>query len=433
MAEYGINKVLLAVLLLIVVVVCVYVVIKILGIDIGIPMPPRDPLGEAIICVYYRCVKGYHFVNQIKWRFINCTCSGNWDENGDGKICGDESKRHPIEFETNESLSFNRSDVFYTRVLGKCPHKRIFGGCNAVDNCFVASDSNYPCNAYLGFVHLDGRKTKVIKSEKCTFSRGSINVVLEGSLESGKYYAWSESFYFLKYYLGEGYIICSEHPCCRDCNPDRCSGTFICENGICENGNWISGVCSQNEDCLISGYCEEKCRYEIGKPAFSSCVCKNGKCEAECKPEEIPDTIPEIRDSWTESIEHWSSAGELNLDSSDKQAGSFSVHSNTIWMDFSFYDALGEKYVYLPDFKKLHFWFKADKSKKIYVIFDEDWFQPWDVECEVTVSDTWKKYEIDLSSCSWNTQQPSITGVMFSAMDEIIDMKIDDLYLCKNC
>lgn len=225
MAEYVVNKIFLAVLLLIVVVVCVYVVIKVLGIDISIPKPPRDPLAEAIACVYYRCVKGYHFVNQIKWKFINCTCRGSWDENDDGKICGDESKKHPIKFELKEPISFERNSTFFRRLLGECPRFLPWGACEFANNgdfCFadtvwVDQEKKEGCIAMPSLVVFERGKVKVRKEVYCSSGPYyGANIILSGELPVGSYYVWSEYVELKKGLIpiewGEGLVICSTYP-----------------------------------------------------------------------------------------------------------------------------------------------------------------------------------------------------------------------------
>ena len=56
--------------------------------------------GRAIMCAHWRCLKGCTYAKSL---VEGCECDDNWDNIiEDGKICGKESKKHPIKVETTE-------------------------------------------------------------------------------------------------------------------------------------------------------------------------------------------------------------------------------------------------------------------------------------------------------------------------------------------
>jgi hypothetical protein len=61
-------------------------------------------LGRALLCAHWRC-KGGCDDDYVKSNSEECPCEDEWDTNGDGKICGLESKNHPIKIISREDVT----------------------------------------------------------------------------------------------------------------------------------------------------------------------------------------------------------------------------------------------------------------------------------------------------------------------------------------
>ncbi|MDI6825820.1 MAG: hypothetical protein QMD36_01335 [Candidatus Aenigmarchaeota archaeon] len=93
----------------------------------------------------------------------------------------------------------------------------------------------------------------------------------------------------------------------------------------------------------------------------------------------------------------------------------------------------------MPDFDKLHFWFYPfEDGSDLYVYFDtgESW-QTAGLACKLGgFKRKWNKYEVVLNpelnpNCKWTSKLRSVRYLLFPSGSTRI--KIDGLYLCKNC
>ena len=236
----------------------------------------------------------------------------------------------------------------------------------------------------------------------------------------------------------------------NNCNKSECIGSVICgDSGICSDGKFYPKNCriSFPEDCF--GYCVAYCKNKTRKEGFSKCWCNNNKkCEVECKPEEIPDMIPEDRDAWTEDLSYlddwYARVGDwLEKEmSDDSKVNSHSVHVKGNFPRFSIYKALNNRYVYLPDFNKLHFWLNASENgEDLTIVFDtkEDFPYIKGLECHLgDYKKGWREYTIVLNpdlnpNCEWTSELRCVKDIVFTNLIRNINAEIDGLYLCENC
>ncbi len=209
-------------------------------------------LQEAVDCVYYRCSKGCDFVetmnnngdfdnlNQIS----SCECDMEWDDNGDGKICGDESESHPIKVDINEEYGIYAEDPI--EMISKSNENCAIPSLTPLDNTiFIAPNSviDESCNRDQRYRYYD-------VSSSCRIHKGT-------------YYLWSDGDD-----KNPNVVICDEK------SPEDCSvyqTETDCEENLC---NWCgcyfvtpstgreTGSGSYSITC-IEDYTEEKCA-ELG-------------------------------------------------------------------------------------------------------------------------------------------------------------------------
>jgi hypothetical protein len=184
MSEYSKNTIFTLLLYLVAIAIAAYIAFRVFGVGDTEYLPSGNPLEEALECVWLRCSKGCEYIKEKQWDIINCNCDG--DENHDGKVCEEESKKHPLEFEVADSIDFDRSKL-NSLFEKECPETNFFGVSTCWNQCFTDSDCNEPV-MYTYFIHLE--KSKVTIKEESGCSLILENAIKKGSLSNGEYYVW---------------------------------------------------------------------------------------------------------------------------------------------------------------------------------------------------------------------------------------------------
>lgn len=177
----------------------------------------KTPLELALECAYYRCELGCYstkVVEEIKWteggKEVSCQkfCQNILDpilNKNDGKICGRDSKRHPVIVHLDEDVELSEADV---KKLGSCivvekePEKRIWSGVVSVDEDLVKSYGEYEERNVGGTAH---RPTIVKCYKSLELKKGTLiiyNIIYKPGLLEMRWYRIGE----FKEGEGTGYV-----------------------------------------------------------------------------------------------------------------------------------------------------------------------------------------------------------------------------------
>jgi len=119
-----------------------------------------------------------------------------------------------------------------------------------------------------------------------------------------------------------------------------------------------------------------------------------------------------------------------------------SISGSGGWLQFSLFKANGNIPITIDNWDKLHFWFKSNEDHTpLSVKFSADDAGGWEKVCyngglgDYLVSEGWKEYTVDISSCSWLTAVKDIKSVVWQGTTTSVPTHgyIDCLYLFKNC
>jgi hypothetical protein len=222
-------------------------------------VPESLELEEAIACSYYRCTEGCASPQVRDTVILNCRtefCKPQFTDSGtaDGKVCGDNSKNHPVKV-TIPSSSY-LSQVVILSSLSQLTGGKIKYMAESGDKC---SDPGIGTNTAL----FDKQKVMGTESKSFWDCQAYETVVGGSNYCVSKIEIYADSDYYVSTYphgLG-GYntIVCSEGsegtvsiPGCGDaggvCRPENCLANEEQIQGTCPQGRDITKVCCKSKD-----------------------------------------------------------------------------------------------------------------------------------------------------------------------------------------
>ena len=124
MSGYSKDTVFRLLLYLLIIIIVAYVAVEVFGTEYKDYLPTKNPLPEAIRCSYYRCTDGCDAVENImittREERVNCRaqfCDPYKD--GDGKVCDDNARAHPVVVETDTDLPIAEDKLEFADCLMK--------------------------------------------------------------------------------------------------------------------------------------------------------------------------------------------------------------------------------------------------------------------------------------------------------------------------
>jgi hypothetical protein len=143
------------------------------------PKPkPISELEAAIVCSYYRCMKGCSSkeVNDLKMKFdeklFDCA---SFCENSEGKICDENAMRTPIKVDVGGKEDISKQDFGFAPCIMR-----------------ITNYDDYPGG---DFINIQKTKVKLIEEEECKSESYGIlkGAVKKATIDAGTYYIWTRS------------------------------------------------------------------------------------------------------------------------------------------------------------------------------------------------------------------------------------------------
>lgn len=257
-----------------------------------------EELGQALLCAHWRCIGGCDEVESMSstWTKLTylgkpgCPCDDSWDTNNDGRICGAESKTHPIKVQTTEDRVVSR---------GWYADYACDGGCNSVFLTKRANCEHADLNAGENLITFNKDSSPEIE---CIKKGGKNDYCI---VPKGTWYLWAfdNTLVFSQTHHSDA-IVCDNKPsgipsCNVECTArgyisGQCASsppsTPTCAGGLCTYWENIGDLYCTSNDCYCQG--REMCNCARNK------ICTEHGCELITEQSFV--CCQNLREGWTD-------------------------------------------------------------------------------------------------------------------------------------